>query len=340
MSCPYVSVLIDTYNYGRFIEQAIESVLSQDYAMERVEILVVDDGSTDDTAERVKKYGAKIRYLRKENGGQASAFNLGFAESRGEIVAILDGDDWWAQGKLRTVLKALEENPQMAAVGHGYHEFQEDTQEVLTCQPSHRTLVSLTTANAASTALGAWGFLLVGALTVRRKVLKWILPLPEEMVFMADAPIQVAAMFLGTLVLEEPLFYYRRHSQNLFAIDAGNKAKLRRKLKMANLVYGQLPRMFIRRGVPPECVWALRLLQQEHWFQFDPPGRARFLWFLLRQNYWRGSQQTWRFTAWNYLTALGALYFGYEKHASMYEWRGRATEGIERWYKRVLSLGA
>ena len=142
MGGPYVSVLIDTYNCGRFIEQAIESVLSQDYALEQVEILVVDDGSTDDTAERVKKYGAKIRYLRKENGGQASALNLGFAESRGEIVAILDGDDWWAQGKLRTVLKALEENPQMAAVGHGYHEFQE-TQEVRTCQPIHHFLLAL-----------------------------------------------------------------------------------------------------------------------------------------------------------------------------------------------------
>ena len=181
MGGPYVSVLIDTYNCGRFIEQAIESVLSQDYALEQVEILVVDDGSTDDTAERVKKYGAKIRYLRKENGGQASALNLGFAESRGEIVAILDGDDWWAQGKLRTVLKALEEHPH---------------------------------------------FLLASALTVRRKVLEWILPLPEEMVFMADAPIQVAALFQGTLVLEEPFHYYRRHSQNLFAIDARDKAKI------------------------------------------------------------------------------------------------------------------
>ncbi len=340
MGGPYVSVLIDTYNCGRFIEQAIESVLSQDFAMERVEILVVDDGSTDDTPERVKKYEAKIRYLRKENGGQASALNAGFAESRGEIVAILDGDDWWAQGKLRTVVKALEENPQIAAVGHGYYEFQEDTQEVRTYQPGDRMLVRLTTAKEAITGLKAWSFLLVGALTVRRKVLEWILPLPEEMVFMADAPIQVAALFLGALVLEEPLFYYRRHSQNLFAIDARDKAKLRRRLKMTNLVFGQLPGMFIRRGVPPECVWALLLLREEHFFQSDPPGRARFLWFLLRQNYWRSSQQTWRFTAWNYLTALSALYFGYKQHASMYEWRGRATEGIERWYKKVLSLGA
>jgi glycosyltransferase involved in cell wall biosynthesis len=86
MNRPYVSVLIDTYNYGRFIEQAIESVLSQDFTMERVEILVVDDGSTDDTEERVKKYGAKIRYLRKENGGQASAFNLGEITNCSESV--------------------------------------------------------------------------------------------------------------------------------------------------------------------------------------------------------------------------------------------------------------
>ena len=66
---------------------------------------------------------------------------------------------------------------------------------------------------------------------------------------MADAPIQVAALFQGTLVLEEPFHYYRRHSQNLFAIDARDKARLRRKSKMANLVYRQLPGMSAFSGI-------------------------------------------------------------------------------------------
>ena len=63
MNVPHVTVLIDTYNYGRFIEEAVESVLSQDFPMDQLEILVVDDGSTDDTRQRVAKYASKIQYF-------------------------------------------------------------------------------------------------------------------------------------------------------------------------------------------------------------------------------------------------------------------------------------
>src|SRR5260370_22053128 len=82
MSLPVISVVITTYNYGRFVEECIDSVLAQDYPSDRVEVIVVDDGSTDGTAERVKRYGTRIEYLRKENGGQASAIHAGFANAR------------------------------------------------------------------------------------------------------------------------------------------------------------------------------------------------------------------------------------------------------------------
>src|SRR2546423_15124764 len=98
---PHVTVLIDTYNYGRFIEEAIESVVSQDFPAAEMEILVVDDGSTDDTAERVKKYGERIRYFRKENGGQAAGVNGGFAKGQGGIVVMLGGGDYFLPGKVR-----------------------------------------------------------------------------------------------------------------------------------------------------------------------------------------------------------------------------------------------
>ena len=91
MTTPFVSVLIDTYNHERFIEEAIQSVLSQDFPASEREILVVDDGSTDRTAEILRKFASQIRILRKPNGGQASAFNLGIPQCRGEIVAFLDG---------------------------------------------------------------------------------------------------------------------------------------------------------------------------------------------------------------------------------------------------------
>lgn len=107
MSLPLVSVLIDTFNCGQFIEQVIDRVLSQEFPAGRMEILVVDDGSTDDTADRVKKYGLKIQYFRKENGGQASAFNFGFSRSHGDIICFLDADDFWLPNKLRRVTDAF-----------------------------------------------------------------------------------------------------------------------------------------------------------------------------------------------------------------------------------------
>src|SRR6202158_2561064 len=119
MSKPYVSVLIDTYNHERFIEQAITSVLDQDMSMADVEIFVVDDVSTDRTPEIVRKFEPRVRLIRKPNGGQASAFNAGIPECRGEIIAFLDGDDWWEKSKLRVVLQEFEANPEIGAVGNG-----------------------------------------------------------------------------------------------------------------------------------------------------------------------------------------------------------------------------
>src|SRR6202790_2350271 len=97
MAKALVTVLIDTYNHERFIERAITSVLEQAMPMDDVEILVVDDGSTDRTPELVRRFEPRVRFLQKPNGGQASAFNFGFAQARGEIFATLDGDDWWAK---------------------------------------------------------------------------------------------------------------------------------------------------------------------------------------------------------------------------------------------------
>jgi len=95
MKAPFFTVLIDTYNYGQYVEDAVASALAQDFAAEEREVLVVDDGSTDATEERLQKFGHAIRYLRKPNGGQASAFNFGFEHARGEVVALLDADDVW-----------------------------------------------------------------------------------------------------------------------------------------------------------------------------------------------------------------------------------------------------
>jgi glycosyltransferase involved in cell wall biosynthesis len=75
---PRVTVLIDTCNHERFIERAISSVLEQGMSMDGIELLVVDDGSTDRTVDLVRRFEPRVRLLQKQNGGQASAFNFGF----------------------------------------------------------------------------------------------------------------------------------------------------------------------------------------------------------------------------------------------------------------------
>src|SRR5579864_4462115 len=120
---PLISVLVDTYNHERYIEQAITSVIEQDFPAADYEIVVVDDGSTDRTPEIVRKFAPRVRLLRKENGGQASAFNAAFPELRGEIISFLDGDDWWVPRKLSLTTEALTQTEEAVASGHGFYEF-------------------------------------------------------------------------------------------------------------------------------------------------------------------------------------------------------------------------
>ena len=85
------SIIIDNYNYGRFLREAIDSALDQTYAP--IEVIVVDDGSTDDSRQIIAEYGQRVIPILKVNGGQASAFNAGFEKSRGEAIFFLDSDD-------------------------------------------------------------------------------------------------------------------------------------------------------------------------------------------------------------------------------------------------------
>lgn len=103
-----VSVIIPSFNNGTYIKTAIESVLCQTY--KNIEILVIDDGSTDNTEETLKKFldNNKIIYIKKENGGPASARNMGIELSKGEYVAFLDSDDVWVKTKLEKQIYAIE----------------------------------------------------------------------------------------------------------------------------------------------------------------------------------------------------------------------------------------
>lgn len=103
---PLVSVIIPTYNRARLVPGAIDSVLGQTYR--NLELILVDDGSTDDTAEVLAGYGDKIRVVRQKNAGPAIARNRGIAVATGEIIAFLDSDDQWLPTKLERQVESLE----------------------------------------------------------------------------------------------------------------------------------------------------------------------------------------------------------------------------------------
>lgn len=113
---PFVSVVLNNYNYGRYLEAAIGSVLGQTYT--DFELVVVDDGSTDDSREIAEQFADRAVLMFKENGGQASALNAGVERARGEIVCFLDSDDLWSPEKLQRVVEAFRQSPTIGWVRH------------------------------------------------------------------------------------------------------------------------------------------------------------------------------------------------------------------------------
>lgn len=113
---PLVSILINNYNYGRFLKESIDSALNQSYLS--IEVIVVDDGSIDHSREIIASYGDRIKAILKKNGGQASAFNQGFTHSKGEIICFLDSDDLFQPEKVATIIQDFQKD---STIGWHFH---------------------------------------------------------------------------------------------------------------------------------------------------------------------------------------------------------------------------
>lgn len=111
---PVVSVVIPAFNAAWCVRKAVDSVLAQGY--QDYELLVIDDGSTDDTAVELATYGNAARVVRQANGGLSSARNAGIRASRGEFIAFLDADDWWLPGKLARQVALMQTRPTVGFV--------------------------------------------------------------------------------------------------------------------------------------------------------------------------------------------------------------------------------
>lgn len=251
---PFASILIDTYNHEKFIEKAVNSVLEQDFPAENREIIVVDDGSTDRTPEILRKFDPQIRVLRKPNGGQASAFNLGIAECRGEIIAFLDGDDWWAPGKLRRVAELLAADSSLGVVGHAIIEAFNDGSERIIA-PERPLRLRLNSGHAADVFRLHRCYLGTSRLALRAHVAQKLLPIPEGLVFEADEYLFIlAAAFADVAILTEPLTYYRLHGSNLFMSPGATSDGERRKQCVFATLATELRRALPATGAPKNAV--------------------------------------------------------------------------------------
>src|SRR5882724_1671971 len=109
MPGPLVTIVTPSYNQGHFIRATIESVLSQDYP--HVEYIIMDGGSTDETASVAKDYASRVTFISEKDRGQSHAINKGFDMAKGSVLAWLNSDDLYLPGCIRTAVDGLRMNP-------------------------------------------------------------------------------------------------------------------------------------------------------------------------------------------------------------------------------------
>jgi glycosyltransferase involved in cell wall biosynthesis len=115
---PPVSVLVTTFNYARYIREAIESVLKSDYPAEQIQIVVVDDGSTDNTREIIEGFGPRVQYVFQQNRGKAAATASGLKEVAGKYCFFLDADDYYLPDRIRRAVELFEGDSELVHVSH------------------------------------------------------------------------------------------------------------------------------------------------------------------------------------------------------------------------------
>jgi glycosyltransferase involved in cell wall biosynthesis len=253
---PRVSVVINTYNHERFIAQALRSAIAQDFPRSAIEIIVVDDGSTDATPEVLSEFLPFIRYIRQENAGQVSAFNTGVAAASGEILAFLDGDDWWETDKISRVVATFDSNPNVAAVGHGYREVDGAGTVMATMSSEVPRTLSLDTPDRARDSAPFRVFLGTSRLAIRKSIIQRVLPVPPDLPFFDNFVFTQAIAISGAEILPESLCNYRIHSGSLYAGNTAKRERLWMRYRLLCGLLDHLPIRLARIGIPPDTIAA------------------------------------------------------------------------------------
>ncbi|BAY13953.1 glycosyltransferase family 2 protein [Calothrix sp. NIES-2098] len=234
---PLVSILINNYNYGQFLADAIDSALAQTYT--HVEVIVVDDGSTDCSREVIASYADKIIPVLKQNGGQASAFNAGFAASRGDIICFLDADDTYQPEKVSEVVHVLKNYQESYWCFHMLQFVDADMKTPVNDRYDNRDSgfvynCDVTQDMRRGGIRGKLPFAIpaTSGICFTRTLLQKILPMPEaEGVLLNDSYLQFTALGLSKgFYLAKKLSLQRVHGDNIFTHRTDTK-----KILIANI---------------------------------------------------------------------------------------------------------
>ena len=232
---PLVSIIINNYNYDRFIKEAIASVLGQTYA--NIEIILVDDGSTDRSPEIIASYGEQLKPIFQENGGQASTFNVGFAASRGEIICFLDSDDTFSPRKITKIVELFLTHPDIGWCFHSVKLEDYPTRKFVGVNAERGTRKCDFRDIMRRGKLPFFGSPTSG-LCFRRSLLEQILPMTENLRRGADRYLVVMAPALSPgYYLDETLASQKIHGNNGNTFQVGDKFVRRRAYKALTVAY-------------------------------------------------------------------------------------------------------
>jgi len=215
-----VSVLINNFNYSKYIEQCIDSVLQQTY--KNIEIIVYDDGSTDESLQILEKYCNQITIIAQKNYGrtpnqnQANAIYQAFLQSKGDIICLLDSDDAFYNNKVEKVVEAFARQERACVVQHVMLEINEENKRLENIRPVLKDVEDIRSYIYSNHSLFHL-FVATSGLSFKRALLHKILPLKEDekAYVWADARLMLQSVFYGDIVsIREPLTYYRVHGSN------------------------------------------------------------------------------------------------------------------------------
>ncbi|MEM9567832.1 MAG: glycosyltransferase [Cyanobacteria bacterium P01_E01_bin.34] len=211
---PLVSVIIANHNYGRYIGSAIDSVLKQTY--QPIELIVVDDGSTDNSREVIEAYGERLTAIFQANTGQGPAFTAGLQQSSGDIICWLDADDYFHPDKVARVVEALIRHPEWVQLSHGRVTVNGQGKTI----GRDPTFFSQGDVRSLLLEYGRYAWAVTSALSHRRWVLEAIAPFPARPQA-ADTFITATVPFYGEVgAIDDKLMYRRQHGSNRRARSA------------------------------------------------------------------------------------------------------------------------